>query len=278
MTDQKPKALQLADRLRNEYCDGMAFDAAKELRRLHAENEQLRAQMEAIGAGGVGPIMLAVAPQPPKQKPAIAVPAFNHVAQRKLDRLLAEGWVISGYSIIKQLPSSEMRHGFVTAGCLVGWWQQPQAADGLKYPLPDDLYDSKDWRAGSYSERVEWLRVMYEGAKGQIAELESRLAAAPSVVEQPQGEQAPVAWMYAVDGEDEPRLHFYEPLAANNVSRITPLYTRPQPPRQPLTDEQRRQIWRDSPFRGNGGQIDWFIEGTRAAEIAHGIGQEGSAA
>lgn len=43
---------------------------------------------------------------------------------------------------------------------------------------------------------------------------------------------------------------------------------------KPLTDEQRRQIWRDSQFRGNGGQIDWFIEGTRAAERAHGIGGE----
>lgn len=49
------------------------------------------------------------------------------------------------------------------------------------------------------------------------------------------------------------------------------LYAHPQPAQQPLTDAQRRQIWRDSPFRGNGGQIDWFIEGTRAAEIAHGI-------
>ena len=73
--------------------------------------------------------MLAAAPQPPKQKPAIAVPAFNHVAQRKLDGLLADGWAISGYSIIKQLPSSEMRHGFVTAGGLVGWWQQPTTAE-----------------------------------------------------------------------------------------------------------------------------------------------------
>ncbi len=41
MTEQQPKALQLADRLRNEYCDGMAFDAAKELRRLHALNQEL---------------------------------------------------------------------------------------------------------------------------------------------------------------------------------------------------------------------------------------------
>lgn len=38
-----------------------------------------------------------------------------------------------------------------------------------------------------------------------------------------------------------------------------------------LTDEQRMEMWRTTKFRGNGGQVDWFIEGTRAAEAAHGI-------
>ena len=34
------------------------------------------------------------------------------------------------------------------------------------YPLPDDLYpDSKDWQAGNYAERVEWLHRMYEAKK-----------------------------------------------------------------------------------------------------------------
>ena len=69
------------------------------------------------------------AEDPAKQKPAIAVPAFNHVAQRKLDGLLADGWAISGYSICKLLPSSEMRHGFVTTGGMVGWWQQRPTAE-----------------------------------------------------------------------------------------------------------------------------------------------------
>lgn len=44
-----------------------------------------------------------------------------------------------------------------------------------QYPLPDDLYDSKDWRAGSYSERVEWLYLMYEDKKQELQELENRL-------------------------------------------------------------------------------------------------------
>ena len=42
-------------------------------------------------------------------------------------------------------------------------------------------------------------------------------------------------------------------------------------PSKPLTDEQRMEMWRTTKFRGNGGQVDWFIEGTRAAEAAHGI-------
>jgi len=39
----------------------------------------------------------------------------------------------------------------------------------------------------------------------------------------------------------------------------------------PLTDEQIRSMWKSSEFRGNGGQVDWFCEGIRAAEAHHGI-------
>lgn len=63
-----------------------------------------------------------------------------------------------------------------------GWEQYPlyttppaQPAPVL-YQLPDDLYDSKDWKVGSYAERVEWLHTMYEAKK---RELEYCLDAAP---------------------------------------------------------------------------------------------------
>ena len=46
-------------------------------------------------------------------------------------------------------------------------------------------------------------------------------------------------------------------------------YTAPQ---QALEDDEVRRMWRGSEFRGNGGQIDWFTEGVRAGERAHGIG------
>jgi hypothetical protein len=33
--------------------------------------------------------------------------------------------------------------------------------------LPDDLFDSKDWRAADYGGRVEWLLTMYRSAREQ---------------------------------------------------------------------------------------------------------------
>jgi len=35
----------------------------------------------------------------------------------------------------------------------------------VQYPLPDDMYDSKDWRDADYAGRVEWLHTMYESSK-----------------------------------------------------------------------------------------------------------------
>ena len=45
----------------------------------------------------------------------------------------------------------------------------------------------------------------------------------------------------------------------------------PAAPVVPLTDEQIRSMWKSSEFRGNGGQVDWFCEGIRAAEAHHRI-------
>jgi hypothetical protein len=40
-----------------------------------------------------------------------------------------------------------------------------------------------------------------------------------------------------------------------------------------LTAAQINELWRATTFSGNGGQRDWFIEGIRAAERAHKIGE-----
>jgi hypothetical protein len=58
--------------------------------------------------------------------------------------------------------------------------QSPQSDDvsvkNQVYHLPDDLYDSKDWKAGNYAERVQWLHLMYEDAKQEIERLSETLA------------------------------------------------------------------------------------------------------
>jgi hypothetical protein len=51
------------------------------------------------------------------------------------------------------------------------------APSATQYPLPDNMYDSKDWRAGSYAERVEWLHTMYENSQKT---LDTYLAMRPS--------------------------------------------------------------------------------------------------
>jgi hypothetical protein len=46
-------------------------------------------------------------------------------------------------------------------------YTNPPAAQPT-YPLPDNLYESKDWQAGNYAERVEWLHGMYESKKQEL--------------------------------------------------------------------------------------------------------------
>ena len=55
------------------------------------------------------------------------------------------------------------------------------------------------------------------------------------------------------------------------TTKLVPLYAAPAATMMPLTDEQIRSKWMSSEFRGNGGQVDWFCEGIRAAEAHHGI-------
>lgn len=69
--------------------------------------------------------------------------------------------------------------------CLKGLPTPPTAP--AQYSLPDELYDSKDWKAADYAGRVEWLHAMYEAKK---MELESFLTlATPS----PQAEKQPLS-------------------------------------------------------------------------------------
>ena len=115
------------------------------------------------------------------------------------------------------------------------------------YQLPDDLYDSKDWKVGSYAERVEWLHTMYEAKK---RELEYCLDAAP--VQEPVGEvdySAPgnVNWLCWKFLENKTKLYTTPPAApaqepikwTNKMSIDVPnqqLYTTPPNVATPLDE------------------------------------------
>ena len=83
-----------------------------------------------------------------------------------------------------------------------------------------------------------------------------------AALEQPQVEQEPVAWIHK-----ETRLLRLDGRKGGDFDdkHWQPLYTRPQPPRQPLTDEQIDAVYGDTVGYS-------YIEFARAIERAHGIG------
>jgi hypothetical protein len=124
------------------------------------------------------------------------------------------------------------------------------------YPLPDSLYPgSKDWMAGDYADRVEWLHMMYESKRQEVDAL---LAA-------PQGE--PVAYLYTLEYGatmadtrlSEHQLNYpfgvvgsdYLLKNDDGVSyvRQTPLYAAPQPAapvQPPKFPTMLRKMWSGS--------------------------------
>lgn len=90
MSTEQPDALLLAEELEEPLPDYPAPSdvearAAEELRRLHAENESLKVQLEAVGAGGVGPMMAApaqAAPENIREGAPYNCPEFEDMARR----------------------------------------------------------------------------------------------------------------------------------------------------------------------------------------------------
>lgn len=127
-----------------------------------------------------------------------------------------------------------------------------------EYPLDLDLYDSKDWRCGSYAERIEWLHTMYESAREWIAELEQQV------------EQEPAVILAFYDGVREPRLLSWNQLP----SRQHLLYTHPQPRQVPLTEADIQNLL----VSGDYLTIAGLTKLVRAIERAHHINHEGEEA
>ena len=249
---QQPEAMRLADWLEDQYdpTHHQAMSAA-ELLRLHAENQQLRSDLEAVGAGGVGPLMPPVA-----ERPGVLMPSRSLVDQviREIARYCNTGEMDDAESLLAELqfsidpaqqpPTTEQSSAV----------EQPQSdQDGLRASNEYLLGCLRDW-----SELAIRLHT-------RVAELESQ-AAAPPALELPQGEQGTAA-MAKVVGMDE-----YGPMLLWNRAWTdfpvgTKLYTHSQ--RKPLTDEQITDLW--IKHACSGAYIHAFAQ---AIERTHGIGGE----
>jgi hypothetical protein len=67
MNTEQPEALRLAEILEGDYCPDWFYEqgvdeVSAELRTQHARITELEAKLEAVGAGGVGPLMGITAP------------------------------------------------------------------------------------------------------------------------------------------------------------------------------------------------------------------------
>lgn len=112
------------------------------------------------------------------------------------------------------------------------------------------------------------------------ASYRSMLAAAPQppvvkdslTARQPQVEQEPVAWMNATGGTT------FDPYRAScwrDRGPVTPLYTHPQPPRQPLSNEAIDKIIDSNITTRDVHLRDAFYLCMRDVEVAHGIHETG---
>ena len=71
-----------------------------------------------------------------------------------------------------QLPEPIFHNGIHSYYSPYQMQQAYAAGRESRYPLPDTLYPgSKDWVAGDYAARVDWLHSMYESKKQEIESL-----------------------------------------------------------------------------------------------------------
>lgn len=89
-----------------------------------------------------------------------------------------------------------------------------------------------------------------------------------AALEQPQGEQEPYGYVYGNS--------FWEaknPRITDDVRRLgKPLYTRPHPPRQPLTDDERQDVYAKAiKAIDNDPNLSWRDAIVFETERAHGI-------
>jgi len=130
----------------------------------------------------------------------------------------------------------------------------------------------RDMLPGSAEERFRLLNAMQLRLKGVADGVVKGYDAIGTLRQALEAEQQvePVAWMDVDDGGVRCGLEFYNA----GTGREVPLYTHPQPPRQPLTDEELRDALRSCPHDTvENLRVRWLYakDFARAIEAAHGI-------
>lgn len=152
-----------------------------------------------------------------------------------------------GWRLVPVEPTEEMR----------------DAGKDAHYEAETRTSDSDAWSLTGFAHRVVRASYIYR----------AMLAAAPQppVVEQPQGEQEMVGEAGSMPGTDGFTMACFR---ASDVPAGTKLYTHPQPPRQPLTDEQWLKLWTGETGQRlkPGPERYRLLRRFRFAERAHGIG------
>ncbi|MGL4297364.1 MAG: hypothetical protein ACRCTG_16770 [Aestuariivirga sp.] len=115
---------------------------------------------------------------------------------------------------------------------------------------------------------IAWANINKQGDITHTSNKKTAWAKTP-LYTKPHVEQEPVAWVAPNFGflfpDREAALRYLENIESHDAP--WPIYTHPQPKREPLTDEQIKDIWRGS------SHMD-VIAVARAIERAHGIGGE----
>ena len=187
--------------------------------------------------------------------------------------------VPTGWKLVPVEPSKEM--------CVAG------ATTAVKHDEPYFIYQSMleaapqppameqsqgeqetDWKGMYLKEkrRAEMWIAKYENDIG-------KLEVAVPVAEQPQGEQEPVSWKWCYEDGELSDISFEsraecERRFTGYKGKSAPLYIHPQPPREPLTDEQIDGIIRDLDPPWLDTPTGFEEEFCHAIERAHGIGGE----
>lgn len=125
-----------------------------------------------------------------------------------------------------------------------------------------------------------WATDAEEGTEAYSRELEA-IKALRAALEQPKGEQEPVAWLFQHEETGLTELVDVQQVEwgfEKNNSRwqkISPVYTNPQPPRKPLTDDERQDVYAKAiKAINNDPHLPWRDAIVFETERAHGIGGE----